>query len=287
MTLAIVNLIRGRTRGDFDAVAGTAQAILDRAHREVWPDIDDLRAVALISIGCVELWAVQLDAAERHLGESLELARSTGRPHVAIACLGFLAHVANLKEQSELAEARSREAIELADGFGWSDDAVVGPAFLALSGGVLSRGRFEEAERWLERAIRALSGAVDPEATVALPFTRGILRYAQGRYDEAIEHLRVAERAPAPHFLSTSATTWRLRACISLGDTEPARAEVAEMGAAAPRAAERCNLNAHLHLADDDPASALQAARPVVDGSAPAFHVNLEIEAFLLFAGSA
>ena len=56
------------------------------------------------------------------------------------------------------------------------------------------------------------------------------------------------------------------------------------MGGAAPGTAEWCNLSAHLHLADDDPASALEAARPVVDGSAPAFHVNLEIEAFLLAA---
>jgi LuxR family maltose regulon positive regulatory protein len=283
VTLAVAKLERARTRGDTQTMIEIARALLTPARGD--PRVDaDLRAFALMSIGLAEFWALELDDAERDLQESFELARRIGRPYIAIACLGYLAHIANLRQEADVSEDRSREAIELADRLGWSQHPVVGDAYLALGGGVLSRGRLEQADLWLDRATRALSGVRDPEASVSLPFTRGILRFAQRRYDEAVTSLRDAERAPATHFLSASARTWRLRVCIRLGDAAPAREALVEVGEAARRIAEWCNLAAYVHLADDDPASAVEAVRPVLDGSASSFHVNLEIEALLLAA---
>ena len=43
---------------------------------------NDVRAVALMTLGIVELWAGAGDDAERHLEEALELARRNGRPYV-------------------------------------------------------------------------------------------------------------------------------------------------------------------------------------------------------------
>ena len=186
VTLAVVKLERARTRGDTPTMIEIASALRTPARGDHLGVDADLRAFALMSIGLAEFWALELDDAERDLQESLELARRIGRPYIAIACLGYLAHIANLREEADVAEDRSREAIELADRLGWSQDPVVGGAYLALGGGVLLRGRLEQAELWLDRATRALSGVRDPEASVSLPFTRGILRFAQGRYDEAL-----------------------------------------------------------------------------------------------------
>lgn len=283
VTLAISKLERARTCGDSQAMLDIARALRTPASEDRKVD-EDLRAYALMRTGLAEFWGLELEDAERDLHETLELARRLGRPYVAVGCLGVLAHVANLQQESDLAEDRSREAIKMADRLGWSDDPIVGPAYVALGGGVLSRGRLEQAELWLDRATRALSGIHDPEASIALPFTRGVLRFAQGRYDDAVRCFRAAEGAPATHFLATSATSWRLRARIRLGDITPARDALTEVGDDARGIAEWCNLRAHVHLADDDPASAVEALRPVLDGSAVPFHVNLEIEALLLEA---
>jgi LuxR family maltose regulon positive regulatory protein len=291
VVLAVVSLIRARNRGDFEAAVEGARAILAPIDGERWHLLvsdEDLRALALMNLGLVEFWALHLEDSERHLRESLALARRIGRPHICLGCLGPLAHVANMTDRPGLGDGLSREAIELAERLGWSDDPTVGVAYLALGGGLVSAGRLEEGDRWLGRAERVLHGRPDPEASVSLPFSRGALRFAQQRYDQAIDCFREAE-APvgsfrAPHFLSTSATTWRLRALIRLGDTGPAQRALAEAGDAARQVVEWCNLAAHLHLAEGDREAALEALAPVLDGSAAVFHSNLEVEARLLEA---
>ena len=293
VTLAVARLVRARTRGDYEAAVAVAHAILTPAPGQSWADVvpnDDLRALALMNLGFAEFWSLRLDDAEAHLQEGLALARQIERPYVALGCLGPLAHLANMTPRPDVGEERSREAIELAHRHGWSEDPSAGVAYLALGGGLMSRGRLEEGEHWLERAERALRGLPDPEASVSLPFTRGVLRFAQARYGQAIECFRDAERPRAglraPHFLSTSARTWRLRALIHLGDTAPARSALTEAGDTAQRLAEWCNLAARLHLAEHDAQAAIEALNPVREGSAAVFHVSFEIEALVLEAAA-
>jgi LuxR family maltose regulon positive regulatory protein len=291
VTLAVVKLTRARTRGDFEATVEQAEAILTPSDGQTPADVvsnEDLRALALMSLGLVEFWALRLEDAEEHLQDGLALARLIDRPYVAIGCLGPLAHVANMTERADVAEALSHEAIDLAERLGWSDEPIVGSAYAALGGGLVSRGRLDEGDSWLGRAARVLRRLPDPESSVSMPFSTGVLRLAQGRYEQAIECFRDAERPreglSGPHFLSTSARAWRLRAHIRLGDAGPARVALTEAGDAVRHLVEWCNLGANLHLGDDDPRAALEALAPVLDGDAAVFHVSLEVEAFLLAA---
>jgi LuxR family maltose regulon positive regulatory protein len=292
VTLAVVKLTRARSRGDFEATVDAAQPILTPAAGETWADIvsnEDLRALALMSLGYVEFWALRLEDAEVHLREGLALARAVERPYVALGCLGALAHIANMTPRPDVGEARSREAIELASRLGWSEDPAVGVAYLALGGGLVTRGRLEEGERWLDLAEHVLQGLPDPEASVSLPHTYGVLRFAQGRHEQASERFRTAvERPPgglqAPHFLALSARAWQLRALIRLGDTGPARSALTEAGTAARTLVDWCNLAACLHLAEDDPQAAVEALAPVLAGSVTAWHITLQVEALVLEA---
>ncbi|HTE62381.1 MAG TPA: LuxR C-terminal-related transcriptional regulator, partial [Solirubrobacteraceae bacterium] len=289
--LTVVRLERARVRGDVDAAVEAADAILAPAHGERWVDFasnEDLRALALMHLGYLEAWSWRLESAEHHLEEALALARQLGRPYLAIGCLATLAELGNVTQQLAPAERRAREAIELAERLGWSEDPVVGAAASALGATLLGRGRLEASEGWLDRAARLLQGGRDPATSVLLHFNQGLLRFAQGRYDGARSAFRDAELAQEhlslPRQLATAATTWQMRAAIRLGDLAPARAALAAAGDAVGRVAEWCNLAAHLALAEDDPQAALGRLEPVFDGSASGFHLVLELEALLLEA---
>ena len=172
-----------------------------------------------------------------------------------------------MEPQPDVGEGRSRQAIELVDELGWSEDPIVGTAHLALGGGLVSRSLLEEGESWLDRGGQPLDGLPDPEASVSLPYARGVLRFRQHRFEEAIECFcntvaRPLGGVPAPHFPSSSARAWELRAGVRLGDLESAR----------------------LALAEDGPKQAVEALAPVLEGSAAALHVNYEVEALVLGA---
>jgi LuxR family transcriptional regulator, maltose regulon positive regulatory protein len=291
VALAVVKLSRARSRGDFDAAAANAHAILaptaDASHAKGLAN-EDMRAVALLNLGVVEQLALRLDEAESHLLDGVALARSIGRPYIAVGCLASAAGVANMRGQPGAAADRARQAIDLAERHGWSEDPIVGAAYLAMGGVLFAAGRFEESELWFERADRALRGTSDPDASVVLPTCLGALRFAQGRYIEAVAHLRDAERGCdallASHYISTFATTWRLRAHIRLGDTGPAHLALADQGAWAGHLAEWCSLAADLHLAEDSPRKAVDALAPIFGGSAAAFSTSLTIDALVLEA---
>ena len=227
-----------------------------------------------MNLGFVEFWALRLEDSERHLKEGLALADEIGRPYVTLGCLGPLAHLANMEPRPDVGEERSRRAIELADQLGWSEDPIAGTAYLALGGGLISRGRLQEGESWLDRAEQVLEGLPDPEASVSLPYVRGVLRFQQQRYKEAIEWFRNAVArprggVPAPHFLSTSARAWELRARTRLGDLGPARSALAEADEAERGLVDWRNLAACLHLAEDKPKEAVEALAPVLMGLRP------------------
>jgi LuxR family maltose regulon positive regulatory protein len=52
---------------------------------------NDVRAVALMTLGIVETWAGAGDDAERHLREAADLARRIGRPYIEQGCFAHLA----------------------------------------------------------------------------------------------------------------------------------------------------------------------------------------------------
>ena len=83
--LTVSRLSLARERGDLPAVVAEAQRLLapaaDTAQLELGAD---LRAVALVSLGIAELWALRPSDAELHLGQAITLARQVGRPWLEV-----------------------------------------------------------------------------------------------------------------------------------------------------------------------------------------------------------
>lgn len=291
IALAVVKLMRSRNAGSIEATleeAGQIVASLPTPSEPSGIADEDLRALVLMNLGFVELWSLRLADADDHLAEAVELARRNGRQYVAVGSLGVWAEVALMSHRLDLAERRSREAIELADGLGWPGDPVVGPACSTLAGVLFIRGQLEEGEHWLGRAEQALHGLVDLESSMVLRFRRGWLHYVRGQDEEALACFRAAQRARellgASHFLSRLTETWQGRVLIRLGDVDVARSLLDEAGGATAAQPELALLGAILHLEQGDPDAAVAALTPILDGSAPVIHETFRIEALFLEA---
>ena len=79
--LGVVRLQVARQHGNVSAVAEEARRLqaVAEAPDAVRPGLgEELRGVALITLGITELWAARLEAAERHLEQGVVLARRKG-----------------------------------------------------------------------------------------------------------------------------------------------------------------------------------------------------------------
>ena len=290
VALAVARLSLARRRGDFSSVLDEVQALLGAADAQTLGEVglgNDVRAVALMNLGIVELWSFRVEDAVRHLEQGLELARRIGRPYVKIGCLGHLALLAGLRSFG-LARERCEEAIAIAEAQGWGSEPIVGVA-LALRGGTdVWHGRFEEAEQWLDRAEQALRPDVEPATGLLLHLTRGMLHVGQGRLEQALAELRAAEqlqtRLVAPHALTVQVHQFLVHTLVRLGDAAAARATLARMSEEHRDWGEARAALASLHLAEGDAQAAADSLAPVLDGSAPVIHTFSVIQALLLHA---
>jgi LuxR family maltose regulon positive regulatory protein len=94
VALAFFRLALALRRGDLGAALGDTGPLLALAGPSVPGDIalgNDVRALALMVLGMVEVWPGRQPEAERHLEEGLALGRRIGRPYVEIGCLAHLA----------------------------------------------------------------------------------------------------------------------------------------------------------------------------------------------------
>jgi LuxR family maltose regulon positive regulatory protein len=194
--LASVRLAVAGRRGD---LGGAMQAMdsLDAVLPAQTPSkgTDEIRALALMTLGTTELWSLELEGADRHLQEGLKLARRIERPYLEIGCLAHLAIVAPLRGQSaSVALGLAEKAASIADTHGLSTNPVVALAFAIGAGSLAWLGRFDEAELWLDRGQRALHPEGDPGTELALCHARGLLYSGQGRHEEALAAFRRAEQ---------------------------------------------------------------------------------------------
>src|SRR5207244_155410 len=84
----------------------------------------ELRGVALMNLGIVETWSGRFDDAERHLSEGAALAQTIGRPYLEVACRayqGFPSTTVSLATARE----RGRQAVALAERYGWEDRPIL------------------------------------------------------------------------------------------------------------------------------------------------------------------
>jgi LuxR family maltose regulon positive regulatory protein len=276
VALALLRLTLARRRGDLPAVVDEAQRLLATAGALDPPEFglgDDLRALALISVGIAELWSNQTREADRHFEQGAALARQLKRPWLEISALGHWAMLVRLRS-FPLAIERSTRAIELAERHGWSDTPIVFIAYVTLGNTLVWQGRLAEGERWLERAERmGGTGFSEPPNAMMLHIARGMLEGARGRDDEALTAFRVAERyaqsVVTPHTLATQARALVLHTLLRMGQTQSVEQALAAMDEEERGVGDMCTVLSALRLAQGDPHAATAAIAPVIAGSAP------------------
>ncbi len=245
----------------------------------------DLRAVALMNLGTVEMWSLELEDAERHLQEGALLAREIGRPYLEVSCLaqlGFASRIGSLAT----AQRRCREAIALAERHGWETEPVIAPALVTLAEKMLWTGEFGEGERWLQRAARALEADEGPGIWFRLHLVTGMLHAGRGCHQQALEEFSAAGHLQpllvSSLALASQVTGWTLATQARLGMTGAARAALAALADEKAGSGEIRNARAVICLADGDPAGALDAVRDVLDGTVPVIGYVTVVEAQLL-----
>jgi LuxR family maltose regulon positive regulatory protein len=274
--LATAKLTLARWRGDYGAAVREAPPLLEPSDAETIGQVaaaNDVRAVALLTLGIVELWAGAGDDAERHLNEGAELARRIGRPYVEQGCL---AHLAITVGRHSIAAGRdlATRALGILEKYGWLSEPIM-PVVVATIGGLdVLQGRFEEAEPWLGRSEGALRPNTEPAKEILVRYSRGMQRLGQGRLAEASALFAATQRLQArmvdPDPLAISARGLQVQTLLRLGDLDGARAALATASEAERDYAETRTALAAIALGQRDAQGAVEALAPVLAGTPPA-----------------
>jgi LuxR family maltose regulon positive regulatory protein len=288
VTIASLRLALARRRGDLAGVVEQAEFLSSPLTGPSEEDIaldSDLRAVALMNLGTIEAWSLGASDAERHLAEGAVLAHEIGRPYLEVGCLAQIGFASKIHSFA-ITQARCREAIAMADRYGWETEPVISPALITLGGSLIWTGDLDQGERWLRQAARALAGDAGPGIRVLLHIATGTLHASRGRLEDALEEFSAAEDLRAQlvgsHALASQATGSMLILQARLGRVAQARAFLAALDDERTGAGEISNARAAVSLAEGDPAAALGAVREVLDGTAPVLGYLTVIEAHLL-----
>jgi LuxR family transcriptional regulator, maltose regulon positive regulatory protein len=293
VAIASLRLALARRRGHLVGVIEHVRFLDSPVTGESYEDItlgSDLCAVALMNLGTAEAWALGLPDAERHLQEGAVLAREIGRPYLEVGCLAqlgfaYIFHAADLPKVDSFAttQRRCREAIALAERYGWGTEPVVAPALMTLAGTMVWLGEFDEAERWLRRTELALQTDTGPDIRLLLHQATAMLHAGRGRHHEALEEFGAAEdlasQLKEPQALASQMTGWLLATQARLGHPGEARAWLAALDDERSNSGEVRNARAVICLAEGDPAGALEALRDVLDGTAPVLGYTTVTEA--------
>jgi len=297
--LGIVRLLHARQRGNPPAAAEEAQR-LQIAAEAARPHLgDDLRALALISLGSAEVWTTRSEEARKHLEQGVALARRVRRPFLEFTGLANLAVAETMRPSApmtgfghrltRLAEL-ARQAIELAEQHGWTDEPAFGVACRTLGTALAWQGRPEEAEPWVEHAERTVTAEAEPAAAAAVCYTRAALELARGQDRDALAAYRAAARSAGhldmPNLLVLSARALQSIVLVRLGEIEPAEQFLAGLNDQDREHGEIRIAEAALRLAQGDPSAAAAALAPVVDGSVSVTLWIWLADAFLLEASA-
>ncbi len=288
--LGVIRLLHARQRGNLPQVATEAKGLQVLAEAPLTAELglsEELRALALISLGSTEVWTTRFEAAERHLEQGIALAGRIGRPYLEFTGLAYLAAVEIYRSAAQAAE-RSMQAIKMAGRHGWTDEPAAGIAYLTLGSVLVGQGRSEEAEAWVQRAERSLTEDAEPAVRLAAQYFRGRLELGRGRDADALAAFRaaerLAERLDAPNLILARARAMLLYVLVRLGDTEAAEQILVGFGSQDRERGEIRTAAAALRLAQGNPSAAAAALAPVLDDSASALPWGWLPHAFLLEA---
>jgi len=289
--LGVVRLLLARQRGNLPAVAEEARRLqaMAEAPDAAQPGLgQELRALALISLGTTEYWTARFGEAEPHLERGVALAHRIGRPYLEFIGRVRQAGIELVWSSYARAAERSRQAIELARRHGWTDEPAAGQAYVVLASVLAWQGRPEEAEAWTRRAERTVRPEAEPATAVSVHHVRGLVELISGRDHEALAAFRAAERLAgllaAPHLLVPRVRAQVLHILVRIGETEHAEHILADLSEQDREPGEVRTAVAALRLAQDDPHAAIIALAPVLDGSAPVNSRTWLARAFVLEA---
>jgi LuxR family maltose regulon positive regulatory protein len=294
--LAVIGLELARRRNDLpkaqEAMRGLEAALGATADTNELPVRADYWALAVMNLGLTELWAGRPDDARQHLEDALSRTRRLSRPFIEVGCLAHLALAAPLTGQSlPLALELSERALAIAEEHGWTGQSVTTGASAMAGMALVRMGRFAEADRHLARAEESLRVAADPGTEVVLQHARGILRFGEGRFDEALAEFARTEglqrQLANEHMFTVDVRGRALQVRVRMGDTDSARDA---LGGLSPEQRNRAGMRialAALELENADPEKSVEALTPVIDGSAPALYERwARVEALLLDAAA-
>jgi len=289
LLLGITRLVLARQRWNLHTVAQEARQLqaMAEAPDAAQPRLrEELRSLALISLGTTEFWAAGADQ-ERHLETGVALARRIGRPFLEFTGLACQT-AAGMYQSFTRAAEYGRQAVELARRHGWADEPIAGLAYVILGAMLAWQMRLEEAEAWFQRAERVLRAETEPAAMLGMHYTRGVLELARGRAADALAAFQAAERLgghlTAPHMLLTPTRAQLVHTLVRLGEVERAEQALADLSEHDRDRGETRIATAVLRLAQHDPRAAMAVLAPVLDGSAPLIWPGWLAQAFLLEA---
>jgi LuxR family transcriptional regulator, maltose regulon positive regulatory protein len=287
VAVASLKLRLAARRGYLAGVTEQASFLADPVTGQSEEDIalgNDLRAVALMNLGTVEA-SLGLAGAERHLQEGAVLARAIGRPYLEVRCLVQLG-LASKTHPFAAVQRRCREAIALAERYGWGAEWMTAPALVTLADTMAWTGYFDEAERWLQRTARALQADTGADIRLLVHRVSGMLQAGGGRHRQALQEFSAAEylgsQLAGSHALASQVTGWMLATQARLGMLGEARARLAALDDQRADSGEIRNARAVICLAEGNPASALGAVQHVLDGTAPVIGYVTVVEAHLV-----
>ena len=297
--LGVVRLLSHGRSGDQWTRAGQAQWLLASAEapetaqpiagpiggatgRWAWGQ-EELRALALLEIGNAETWTGHFEGAEFHLDQAVALARRIRLPYLEFIGLVYQAEM-ELSRRLPRAVDLSRQAIDLAERHGWTDDLFAGFAANTLGCALTWQGRLDEADTWVQRAERTFIAEANPASAMGAHYGRGQLELGRGRAADALAAFRAAQQLAGPNPLARPLRAWLVLALVSLGDTDRAEQTLANLSERDRDRREMRIAAAALWLAQRDPAAATVTLAPVLDGSIVGGWRSWLAEAFLLEA---
>ena len=290
LLLGIVELLVARQRGNLPEVSENAQRLHALADA---PDFSqpllgqDLRALALVSLGITEYWTVKFDDAVAHLELGRARAHHIGRPYLEFVGLAYQAAAEWFRSFARAAE-HGTQAMALARRHGWTDEPAAGIACMVVGTVLAWQGRLTEAEPWVQRAERALRAESHPAAALDVYHLRGMLELGYGRDAGALASFQTAERRASllatPNLYIPGIRPFLAQALLRLGDTGRAEQALAELGEQARERGDIRMATAMLRLAQGDPRAASAALAPVLDESAALIWPTWLAQAFLLEA---
>jgi LuxR family transcriptional regulator, maltose regulon positive regulatory protein len=292
VAIASLRLALARRSGQFEEVIEQVNLLdVSIANESTGPIAmsSELRGVALMNLGIVEMWSGRLADAERHLSEGASLAKAIGRPYVEVACRAHRCFPSKLVSVAAARE-RGREAVALAERYGFGDRPMLAPALGYAGGMAIWMGEFDEGGRWLRHAWDVAETCSDPAVEVLLHLSTGMLHAGRGQHQSALGEFALAAETQSlltgVHALAPRITGWLAATQARLGMLDDARATLIGFSAEPERRGAIHNARAVICMADGDPAAALDALREVRDlapGLVPAFTL---VESHLL-AGTA